>query len=106
MHDLKWTTSEKKLARAVFDSALKSECASILSELKMRATNATTPQDMWEIQTFLAQQRRDIDTKYDYRYSQLILVFGRLMRERRIQECELQGLSSEKISYIQRIAIM
>ena len=106
VHDLKWSTSEKKLARAVFDAALERESASLLCEFKIRAAKATTPQDLWKIQDYLAQQRRDIDSKYDYRYSQLILVFGRLLRENWIEECELQALSPEKLSYIRQIATM
>ncbi len=104
VHDLKWSTSEKKLARAVFDAALKRECASILCEFKMRASEARTTQDMWDIEDYLTRQRRDIDSKYDYRYSQILLVFGRLLREGRIEECELHGLSPEKLSQVQQIA--
>ena len=47
-------------------------------------------------------QVREIEQKYDYRYSQLILVFGRLVREGRIAEEQLRGLSEEKLSYIRR----
>jgi hypothetical protein len=106
VHDLKWSTSEKKLARAVFEAALERECASILCEFKLRAAKATTPQDMWDIQEYLTRQRREIDLKYDYRYSQLILVFGRLLREHLIEESELQALSPEKLSCILQIATM
>jgi hypothetical protein len=70
----------------------------------MRAANANTIQDMWAIENYLARQRSDIDSKYDYRYSQILLVFGRLLREGRIEECELHGLSPEKVSYVQQIA--
>lgn len=104
MHDIKWSHSEQKAARAVFDAALQRELAAILSKLKELATNAKTPQDMWEIEKYLTQQRRQIDSKYDYRYSQLIEVFGRLLRENWIEEEELQALSPEKLAWIQRIA--
>ena len=50
MSDIKWSQSEKKAARAVFDAALQRECAAILSRLKELATSAKTPQDMWEIE--------------------------------------------------------
>lgn len=106
MHDLKWSTSERKHARTVFDAALVRELASILCEFKTRAAKATKPQDMWEIQDYLARQRRDIDSKYDFRYSQLIIVFGRLLRENLIEESELQALSPDKLSYIRQIATL
>jgi hypothetical protein len=104
MHDIKWSHSEQKAARAVFDAALQREFAAILSKLKELAASAMTPQDIWEIEEYLTQQRRQIDSKYDFRYSQLIQVFGRLLRENWIEEEELQALSPEKIAWIQRIA--
>lgn len=104
MHDIKWTHSEQKAARAVFDAALQRELAAILAKLKELAASAKTPQDMWEIEKYLTQQRRQIDSKYDYRYSQLIEVFGRLLREKWIEEKELKTLSAEKLAWIQRIA--
>lgn len=106
MHDVKWTHSEQKAARKVFDAALQRELAAILSELKELATNAKTPQDVWEIEKYLTQKRRQIDSKYDFRYSQLIEVFGRLLREDWIEEEELQALSPEKIAWIQQIATL
>jgi hypothetical protein len=41
--------------------------------------------------------------KYDYRYSQLLLVFGRLVREGRVLESDLDSLSEEKLAVIRRI---
>ena len=81
MSDIKWSHSEQKAARAVFDAALQRELAALLSKLKELAASAKTPQDIWEIEKYLTQQRRQIDSKYDFRYSHLIEVFGRLLRE-------------------------
>lgn len=106
MDDFKWSASEKKAARAVFEAALQRECAAILAKLKELAKSATAPQDLWEIEEYLARQRRQIDSKYDYRYSQLILVFGKLLRENWIREEELQAFSPEKLDYIRRIATL
>jgi triphosphoribosyl-dephospho-CoA synthetase len=103
VHDLKWSESEKKLSRRLFDAALQSELAEVMSEFKAKATAATTPEEMWEVQTYLTHKRREIDEKYDYRYSQFILVFSRLVREGRLKEEQLHVLSKEKLSYIQRI---
>jgi len=104
MSSTKWSESEKRIARRVFDTALHGELAELVAEFKRRAAAAKEPEDMWSIQQFLATARRDIDFKYDYRYSQLDLVFGRLLREGRIGERDLQGLSEEKLACIRRVA--
>lgn len=104
MPDTTWKDSEKKIARRVFEAALQSELAEIMATLKARAASAKEPDDMWAIQAFLAQAQRDIDSKYDYRYSQLEFVFGRLLREKRIEEHDLNGLADEKLATILRIA--
>lgn len=100
----KWSDSEKRIARRVFDAALQRELAAVLAEFKQRAATAKEPEDMWSVEQFLAKARRDIDSKYDYRYSQLDCVFGRLLREGRIVEHDLQGLSEAKLTYIRRVA--
>ena len=104
MYDLKWSDSEKKLARRAFEAALTHELVELMAEFKAKAAAAAEPDDMWSVQDFLHRKRREIDEKYDYRYSQLPLVFGRLLREGRIQEQQLSGLAEEKLSYIRRIA--
>jgi len=103
MHDIKWSEAEKQIARRVFNAALQAELAEIMSNFKVQAATIATPDEMWAIQDFLFRKRREIDEKYDYRYSQLLLVFARLVREKRVREEELQGLSAEKLSYINRI---
>jgi hypothetical protein len=42
--------------------------------------------------------------KYDYRYSQLNLVFGRLLREKWIDEEDLRGLGEDKLPAIRSYA--
>ena len=99
-----WKDSEKQIARRVFEAALQSELAEIMAKFKARAANAKEPEDMWEIQTYLAHAQREFEGKYDYRYSQLEFVFGRLLREKRIGEQDLNGLAEEKLANIRRIA--
>jgi hypothetical protein len=94
--DLKWSPSEKKVARRAFDTALQSALAKVMAEFKSRAAAATTPSDMWEIEDYLRQQRREIDEMFDYRYSQLPLVFARLIREGHLEESLLAGISEDK----------
>ena len=96
LDDLKWSPSEKRVAREAFDSALESALARVMAEFKRRAGAAATPSDLWEIEDYLRQQRREIDETFDYRYSQLLLVFARLIREGHLDESRLAGLSGEK----------
>ena len=99
-----WTEAEKKIARRVFERALHQELGEVMAEFKARAARAKEPEDMWAVEEYLAQARRDIDKKYDYRYSQLHFVFGKLLREKRIEEQDLKGLAEEKLAYIRRVA--
>ncbi|WP_454829044.1 hypothetical protein [Pseudoxanthomonas wuyuanensis] len=104
MYDFKWTDSEKKLSRRVFDAALQAELAEIVADFKAKASAITTAREMWPLEEFLARSSHEIDRKYDYRYSRLIVVFAALLREGRISEEQLQGLSEEKRLCILRIA--
>lgn len=103
MHNLKWSASEKKLSRRLFETALEAELSEVMAEFKSKAASLDVPHAMWELEGYLAHKRRAIAEKYDYRYSQLLLVFSRLVREGRLREEQLHGLSEEKLSYIQRI---
>jgi hypothetical protein len=100
VHDENWSDREKKIARGVYEAALADELASTLSDFKSRVAALTAPQDMWDLEQYLRERRREIDWKYDYRYSQLIRVFGLLFREGRIREEQLVGLSERKLHAI------
>ena len=52
----------------------------------------------------LTERRKEIDRKYDYRYSQLRHVFGRLLYEKRLREEELHGLREDKLKSIRFLA--
>ena len=96
LYDLKWSPSEKKIARSAYDSALESALTRIITEFKSKAAAVTTPPEMWKIEDYLRQKRREIDEVFDYRYSVLIFVFARLIREGHLDESRLAGLSEEK----------
>lgn len=104
MYDLKWSDSEKRLARRVYDAALNAELAEIVIEFKTMAAAAAEVDDVWLIQEHLYRKGREIQEKYDYRYSQLLLLFARLLREGRIQQAQLSGLAEEKLAFIRGIA--
>jgi hypothetical protein len=60
--------------------------------------------DLWDLEHYLTERHKDIDRKYDYRYSQLTHVFGRLLHEGRVSEEELRGLEEEKLKSIRSLA--
>ena len=91
MTDIKWSQKEKSVSRAVFEKALKNECNEIIETVKKKATNLSEPKEIWELEDYLYEKRKEIDNKYDYRYSALILVFGRLVREGWITLKDLEG---------------
>ena len=90
--DMTWSRSEKAIARKVFDAALKRELHEIIQETKQMANQINEPADLWDLEHYLTQRRKEIDRKYDYRYSQLTHVFGRLLHEKRL--CEEDKLTS------------
>ena len=104
MHDFKWSDSEKKLARRVFDTVVAAELDETIGELKRRAAAVVEVDEMWDLEKFLRRRRGEIERKYDYRYSQIPFVLGVLLREGRIKEAELSGLSEDKLNEIRGFA--
>jgi len=95
-----WSKSEKAIARKAFDAALEREFQEVIREAKQKAGQIKEPEDLWDLEHYLTQRRKEIDRKYDYRYSQLDLVFARLLREKWIDEEDLRGLGEDKLRAI------
>ena len=60
--------------------------------------------DLWDLEHYLTQRRKEIDRKYDYRYSRLTQVGGRLLYESRVSEEDLSGLGEDKLKSIRSFA--
>ena len=99
-----WSKSEKAIARAVFDAALKRELQDVMQETKQTANQIKEPADVWELEHYLTERRKEINHKYDYRYSQLTHVCGKLLYEGRISEEDLNGLRDDKLKSIRSLA--
>jgi Photoprotection regulator fluorescence recovery protein len=99
-----WSRSEKAIARKAFDAALKRELHEVIQEAKQMASRIQQPSDLWDLEHYLTGRRKQIDRKYDYRYSQLTLVFGKLLCESRLGEEELRGLRGAKLKSIRSYA--
>ncbi|HEX4079168.1 MAG TPA: hypothetical protein VHX61_09890 [Rhizomicrobium sp.] len=73
MFDFKWSSSEKKIAREAYNAA------------------------------WLREQRKDIGEMFDYRYSQLPVVFARAIRMGHMEVERLAGLSEDKLKMIRSL---
>jgi hypothetical protein len=99
-----WSRSEKISARTAFDTALGRELHEVIQEAKKMASQIKQSSDLWDLEHYLTQRRKEIDRKYDYRYSRLTQVFGRLLYEKRLHEEELRGLREDKLKSIRSTA--
>ena len=99
-----WSKSEKMIARRAFDAALGRELHEVIQRAKQMANEIQQSSDLWDLEHYLTQRRKEIDRKYEYRSSQLTHVFGRLLYEGRLQEQELSGLRDDKLKSIRSIA--
>jgi hypothetical protein len=103
MDQLRWSDAEKKIARRAFEKALQHELDELIQKVKEMARDIKEPSDLWKVEDYLTSRRKAIDSTYDYRYSQLPLVFGMLVRRGRISLEDLQGLGEDKLSYVEFI---
>jgi hypothetical protein len=101
---LKWSHAEKQIARKAYELALDREFRSVIRRAKDMAGKIEQPTDLWDLEHYLTESRKRIDRIYDYRYSVLTDVFGRLVREGRLSEDELQGLREDKLESIRSYA--
>jgi len=104
MADLKWSPDEKKVAHRAFDAALVRERLAVRRHVEalLRATEEGIV--IWEIRDYLNDAARDIDYKFDFRYSVLITVFARLVAEGALAMDELAGLAEDKLAMIRELA--
>lgn len=101
---MKWSSEEKKIARIAFDKAYQREMEEIINAIYEKSAKIKNDKDVWALHNYLSDQRQEIDQKYDYRYSQLIIVFSRLYSENYLLEEDLKGLSVDKIQVIKKLS--
>jgi hypothetical protein len=104
MRDPVWSPVEKKAARGAFDAALALECGVIRLDVEAMLKRSSDSAEIWRVHDYLSEKRREIDQKYDFRYSVLTKVLGRLLAEGWVREAEIAKLKPEKIEQIKRSA--
>jgi hypothetical protein len=103
MNDFKWSNAEKQVAKRAFHAALEREYGMLMRQTREMAGKMLEGADLWRLHDFLTDTRREIDQKYDYRYSQLITVFTRLIYQGWLSIEELEGLREDKLAKINAI---
>ena len=71
-----------------------------------KVSKIKTNEDIWTILDLLLEKRKTVDSKYDYRYSQLIIVFSRLLSEGYLKEEDISELAEEKRELIKKLSII
>ena len=99
-----WSRSEKTIARKAFDTALGRELQEVIQAAKKMASQVQKASDLWDLEHYLTERRKEIDRKYDSRSSRLKDVLGRLLYENRLREEDLRGLREEKMKSIRSFA--
>ncbi len=94
----KWSKSQKVHARELFDLALSREYDALIKTIN--STNVETPEEVWDLHDMLGKKRKELNGKYDYRYSQLIFVFAQLVRGGYLTLEELEPIGEEKLKQI------
>jgi hypothetical protein len=103
MNHVKWSKTEKKIAREAFERAYERECSYLAGRIREKANQIKKPDDIWGLHDFLTEKRKEVDEKYDYRYSVLDFVFGRLIKEGWLNFADLVGLKEEKIERLKSL---
>ena len=99
-----WSKPERTIARKAFDHALNQELREVIRQAKQMAAEIRGASELWELEQYLTERRKDINRKYEYRASRLRFVFGTLLHEGRLTEQDLRGLSEDKLEAIRRDA--
>ena len=64
--------SEKAIARIAFNAALARELHEVIQRAEQMAVEIQQSTDLWDLEHYLTQRRKEIDRRYHFRSSPLI----------------------------------
>jgi hypothetical protein len=96
-----WTKAEKQIAKKVFNLAKSRAYQNLIDTINSKVINSQN--QVWELRDLLNRKAKEFDEKFDYRYSQLLILFIRYINEGLLSIEELEGLSEDKIYIIRDI---
>jgi hypothetical protein len=94
-----WSHSERVVARKAFDQAYGKRCGEIIQQVRKMLDRDGNP---WSVHEYLSKERRKVDNLFDYRYSQLMQVFGVLIADNQLALEDLAGLREDKLERIRQ----
>lgn len=98
--NLRWSNSERKIARRAFEDALNQELQEVVHKTKQMAAEIKEPSEVWDLEQYLAERRKEINRRYEFREAKLSQVFGTLLYEGRLTEEQLRGLGEDKLKKV------
>lgn len=104
--ETEWSQAEQNIAQVAFDKAYDREINALIKEINEKASVISQIEDIWGLHDYLSARRHDIDGKYDYRYSVLVFVFARLVKEGWLQLDDLEGLEASKLKKVTALSRM
>jgi hypothetical protein len=105
MRELKWSSTERAVARRCYERMLQQELDAAIQSTKERAAKISQASELWELERHLTQLGKEIDRKYQYKYSTLVPFFADCVREGKLDLEDLPGLADDKLSYIRQHAV-
>lgn len=106
MSEINWSESETKAAHEAFKKAYDREIKNLMNKVRETTAEITEIDELWQLHDFLSARRHDIEGKYDYRYSVIIFVLARLLKEGWLDVEELQALERDKLAKITALSRM
>lgn len=103
---VEWSPSEQAIAQAAFEGAYQREIAALIETIREQAGAIAELNDVWQLHDLLSVRRHDVEGKYDYRYSVLLFVFARLVKEGWLTLTDLKGLNPGKLAKISALSRM
>jgi hypothetical protein len=104
MRELKWSSTEKVVARRCYERMLQQELDAAIRSTKERAAKISQASELWELERHLTRLGNEIDRKYQYKYSTLVLFFADCVRDGKLDLEDLRGLADDKLRYIRQHA--
>lgn len=99
-----WSEREQAIAKGAFERAYDRAVNQLISTVKSRSENLSTPEAVWDLHDFLSIERHTMEGRFDFRLEGILFVFASLVKDDLLLIEELEGLADDKLSKIAAMA--